>query len=249
MQISGHKSVKLEYGVLVEFIKNLPIFNSLSKDELARFVKEVSAVYVSKGSVIYIEQDKADYFYVIKNGWVKLFRETLDGTEAVIDVLTSAHIFAEDSIFNDEKYSSSAQAVEDATIIAVPVALLKSTIYENPAFATSMLAHMSDSRRKREMEIEHITAQNAAQRIGCFILRLCPLEIEKDIVVQLPYDKVLIASRLNMKPETFSRALNKLREKTSIKVVGSRVEIDDIGVLSDFSCSACSSAYPCGDLK
>jgi CRP-like cAMP-binding protein len=111
-----------------------------------------------------------------------------------------------------------------------------------------MFAAMSKHRKCQEREIEHLTIQNAPQRIGCFILRLCPKDQDKNIILQLPYDKLLLASRLGMKPETFSRALNKLRDETGIRINGARIEIGNIKQLSHFSCSACSSSYPCEDI-
>jgi len=51
-----------------------------------------------------------------------------------------------------------------------------------------------------------------------------------------------------MQPETFSRALSKLEEKTGIRIQGATIEIDNIEQLSTYSCAACSSEFPCKDI-
>jgi CRP-like cAMP-binding protein len=85
--------------------------------------------------------------------------------------------------------------------------------------------------------------QNAPQRIGCFLLRLCPPDKINDIVFHLPYDKTLIAQTLGMKGATFSRALNILRLKTDIRIRGTKVEIDSVERLVKFVYGQLSAKY------
>lgn len=233
---------------VLKLFHKLPLFYGLDNATLNEFVVAASVVNVPKGRVIYIEESKAGAFYIIMSGLVKLFRETFDGTEAVMDILAKGHIFAEFTIFDNDVYSTSAQAIEDCVLISVPTAFLKKSIQQNQKLSFNMFYAMSRNLKQRDSNIEHLTVQNASQRIGCFLLRLCPQDKETNITIQLPYDKVLLASRLGMKPETFSRALNKLRDQTGVRIIGARVEIDSIKQLTHFSCSACSSSYPCDDL-
>jgi CRP-like cAMP-binding protein len=112
-----------------------------------------------------------------------------------------------------------------------------------------MLQLMSHFRRQQDTELEHRNTQNAPQRIGCFLLRLCKPDATDSVVLYLPYDKNLVASRLGMQPETFSRALNKLKEKTDIIINGATITIPSLEKIIHFSCSACSSHFPCQDLS
>jgi CRP-like cAMP-binding protein len=60
------------------------------------------------------------------------------------------------------------------------------------------------------------------------------LEQKDGVVLNLPYDKTLIASVLGMKGATFSRALNILRDETGLHITGTRVTIDSIDRLLKF---------------
>ena len=112
-----------------------------------------------------------------------------------------------------------------------------------------MLSAMARYRRRQDQELEHRTIQNAPQRIGCFLLRLTRQDAEGPVTIHLPYDKTLVASRLGMQPETFSRALAKLRDATGITVRGATIEMDSLDRLVRYSCAACSSEFPCQDLN
>lgn len=228
--------------------QNLGLFSNVSADFLNSVQNQAISKNEPKGHVIFLSGDEAKNFYLIRSGWVKLFRETLDGSQAIVDILTGGQIFGETAIFEDFAYPYSAEVAEDAEIVLVPLSLLKSEIENNNKVALDMLGAMAKYRKHQDQELEHRALQNAPQRIGCFLLRLAQSGDDQS-VIHLPYDKMLVASRLGMQPETFSRALKKLKEKTGIAINGSTVQIQDIDELSAFSCSACSSMFPCKDLK
>jgi len=202
-----------------------------------------------KGQVLFLHGDGAEFFYIIRQGWVKLYRETLDGTQAVVDIFTAGHMFGETSIFEEGRYPYSAEVIEAVQLMAVPIDLLKNEIESNNQLALDMLSSMARYRRQQDQEIEHRSLQNASQRIGCFLLRLISQNERGAMEIHLPYDKMLVASRLGMQPETFSRALAKLKDKTGIRIKGSTVEIDSPLQLTNYSCKACSSEYPCKDVE
>ncbi len=232
----------------VDFLREIPVFSGLEQTALERICMQAHDLDAVKAKLLFVSGDPAEFFYVIKSGWVKLFRETLDGNVAIIDILTTGHMFGETSIFEDGAYPYSAEIVEDAAIIALPLADLKQEIENNQQLALAMLTSMARYRKQQEQEIEHRTMQNAPQRIGCFLLRLTRQNETGPVTIHLPYDKTLLASRLGMQPETFSRALSKLKEATGIRVKGATIELDNLEQLTNYSCAACSSEFPCKDI-
>lgn len=202
---------------------------------------------LGRGHVIFMQDDPADWFYVIHSGWVKLYRQTLDGDEVILDVLPSGAVFGETGVFDDPVYTFSAEVAQDACIHAYPLALLRQEVAANQDFAMALLRHVVQGQRDRDKEIEHRTIQNAPQRLGCFLLRLIPARQEGSVTLHLPYDKTLIAARLGMQSETFSRALARLRADLGLKVRGASIDIPSMDALISYTCSACSNAYPCSD--
>ena len=216
-------------------LKKTKLFFGIDDNILDDFIKNASTKTYPKGTVLFLHTDKADYFYIIISGWLKLYRETLDGHEAIIDILNDNHIFGETSLFSDMIYSETAETIEDTEIIKIPLSILNRHITENPHIAFKMLQVMSDFRKQQDTELEHRNTQTAPQRIGCFLLRLCKPDAVSPVVLHLPYDKNLVASRLGMQPETFSRALSKLKEKTNISINGATILIPSIEKITHFS--------------
>jgi CRP-like cAMP-binding protein len=210
------------------------LFSKLAAEELACFEAAAKGRSFKKGKVLYLQADPADYFYVVCSGWIKLFHITQEGEEIVIDMLTAGDVVGESSIFEQGSHTSSAAVVESSYLISIPTALLKEQIQLNPSLALNMLSAMSRHHRRHYSQIALNAMQSAPQRIGCFLLRLCPQDKKAGVVLDLPYDKTLIAYTLGMKGATFSRALNILRKKTGIRIIGSRVEIDAVLPLAQF---------------
>lgn len=217
------------------FFKSLTLFSNLPDEDVARFADASHVKGYKKGAPLYLEGEQADFFYVICSGWIKLFHATEEGEEVILAMLTRDSISGENSIFEEGRFASSAQVVEDAEILSIPLALLKEQLRENNRLAFNMMTSMMEYQRRHELQLEQYFFYSAPQRIGCFLLGLCPtLEQRDGAALNLPYDKTLIASNLGMKGETFSRALNILREETGIHIVGTRVTIDSIERLLKF---------------
>tara|TARA_B100000989_G_scaffold235390_1_gene182241 strand:- start:364 stop:1116 length:753 start_codon:yes stop_codon:yes gene_type:complete len=237
------------HDIIAPILARHSMFENVPAETVTLFADKAKLKPATKSKVLFLRDDPAEWFYVVRYGWVKLFRETLEGTEAVVDVLPSGHMFGENSVFENDQYSYSAEVIEASELIMLPTELLKQTIADNQTVALNMLASMARHHRQQSREIEHLNIQNAPQRIGCFLLRLCPQETVRSVTLHLPYDKTLIAARLGMKPETFSRALNKLKQETPVTINGPTVEIHDIEKLVNYTCNHCSDSFPCEDLN
>jgi CRP/FNR family transcriptional regulator, dissimilatory nitrate respiration regulator len=244
---NGAKMKQSSRQAISDTLLNNSLFASCTPERLKEFSEKSILQALPKGNILFVHEETAKFFYMVKTGWVKLFRETLDGDQAIVDILTETHLFGETSIFNDDLYAYSAEIVEQAELIKIPLSLLKFEIETNSNFAFAMLNAMARYRRQQDRELEHRSLQNAPQRIGCFLLRLANQKNSGPVTLHLPYDKTLVASRLGMQPETFSRALSKLKQETDLRIKGSTIEMDSLNILSNYSCSACSSDFPCKD--
>lgn len=230
-------------------VRHCSLFADLSDDYLTMIAENTQHLVEPKGKILFLHGDEAQYCYLMLHGWIKLFRETLDGTEAVFDVVTKGHIFGQFAIFNHNIHDYTAQAIEAIGALLIPTSILQRLVAQDQRFALNMLHHMASHQRMQTDEIEHLALQSAPQRIGCFLLSLCKsarhTHPKESIELQLPYDKTLIASRLGMKAETFSRALAKLKEETGITIKGSTITVHGTDSLSIYSCANCSNQFPC----
>lgn len=236
-----------QLGQTRQALAETELFNLLPADIAERLVSAADIVVLEKGESLYLQNDTADWFYLVLTGWVKTFRETQDGEEAIIELLSSGDFVGEMTVLEEGYYSDNAAAADRVVAIRLPMSLLKQSLNSNHQVALKMLKTLSDKRLRQAQEIESLKLQNAPQRIGCFLLRQCKGKTEGEQTIKLPYEKSLIATQLGMKGETFSRALSKLKSATGIKAKGADLDVPEIDGLACFVCSGCSNEYPCKD--
>lgn len=220
-------------------------FSKMRPAAKARLIKEGVSQIFPRGHVIFVHDDPAQRFFFIKSGWIKLFRETIGGDEAILDVLPPSSVFGDTAFCEGGVYAYGAEVIEDCEIVSYPLSLLEAETQENGDFTIEFLKHVAARGLARDKEIELRSVQNAAQRIGCFILRLCREEKGNQTTLCLPWEKSLIAARLGMAPETFSRGLARLQKDTAMAINGPVIEVPDIKMLARYTCVACSNVFPC----
>lgn len=180
-------------------------------DALAeRVLDKATLVRLERGQVLFTLGAPADAFYVILEGWVKLFRLTPDGAEAVVAALSSGESFAEPPAFLGEPYPVSAMAATDARVMKVPMSGLREEMRCDPDLALAALASSHRFLRQLVTQIERLEVQTAPQRLAAFLLGLTETR-QGACEVRLPHEKQLLAGRLGMSPESLSRALARLR--------------------------------------
>jgi CRP-like cAMP-binding protein len=202
-------------------------------DHVAKVVLDGARVrQFSRAETIFLQGERASAIYIVADGWVKLYRIAPSGTEAVVGVFTRGASFGEAVAFRHDTYPVAAEAVTDCTLIRIEADSLLRQIRDNPEVAISMLTATYAHLHALVGQVEALKAQTGAQRVAEFLLELAPCD-SGTCEVTLPYDKVLIAGRLGMKPESLSRAFARLKEQ-GVNVRQNVARIDDIDALRDY---------------
>ncbi len=217
-------------------IKQTPLFKNIDAKAVEDLAANCHSRTYTKGGEIFAMGDEAKSFFVVVKGWVKLYRVSKEGEEVVINIFGPGESFAEAAVFNDKKmYPVSAQAIEEVSLIEIPRAFFIRKIETDTSFALRMLGAIASHQHYLVQQLEQVTTRTAPQRIGAFLLRFCQkTEGNKgELVVDLPYNRAIISTRLNIKPETFSRGLSKL-EPYGVVVENKQILIKNITSLADF---------------
>lgn len=185
-----------------------------------------------RGATIFLQGERATAIYIVVEGWVKLYRIAPNGAEAVVGVFTKGRSFGEAVAFRHDTYPVAAEAVTDCTVIRIEADSFLRQIRENPEVAISMLTATFTHLHALVAQVEALKAQTGAQRVAEFLLQLAPCP-EGACEVVLPYDKVLIAGRLGMKPESLSRAFARLKDQ-GVVIRQNVAAIADVGALRDY---------------
>jgi len=207
----------------LDIVRRINVFRGLNPLMIQQMIGPATTLSLREREVVCRQDDPATAFFIVVDGWVKLYRLTVAGDEAVINVLAKGDSFAESAAFTGQPYLHTAEAVSEARVIRVPVAHVLKCIQSTPEFAQAMIAAMALHMNHLVQQVEQLKAKLGVQRLAEFLVSLCPSG-EENCTIALPYDKTLIAGRLGLKPESLSRAFAKLRS-VGVHVHAGHVEV------------------------
>ncbi len=212
-----------------EQISRTKLFRGLPDELLLQLLGNDSPHDHPKGQLLFQQGDDADHFYIILSGWVKLYRQMPTGEEAILHIFTDGETFAEAAMFAGHRYPATAEVVADARLMSINSNQFERQIAQSPKIAMRMLASTAEHLKLLVTEVEQIKGRNSLERVAYFLLSMCPAGATS-AVVNLPYEKALIASRLNIKPESLSRVLSKLRAY-GVNSVKHQIIVSDVALL------------------
>jgi CRP-like cAMP-binding protein len=221
-------SSRLTAGDL-QIITRLAVFRGLKSETVQHIIAPATAVMLRPHELIMRQDDPATAFFIVIDGWVKLYRSTSAGDETVIEMMTKGDSFAEAVAFTGNRYIATAEAVSTARVGRIPADHLVRCIRGSPDIALAMIASISQHMHHLVQQVEQLKAQSGVQRVAEFLASLSLAE-HGHCALALPYDKILIAGRLGLTPESLSRAFARLRN-IGVVVEASNVIVNDVAKL------------------
>lgn len=209
-----------------EFLARLPLFSDVTPEELARVAAGTTQQRLERGQQVFARGDDCHGFHVVIYGQVKLFFTSPTGDEKVVELIAPGQSFGEALMFMGRPYIVGAQAVADTMLLHVAKDAVLLELENNPLFARRMLSGLSRRLHSLISDVEAISLRSASQRVIGYLLK--DEDAENGHELTLASSKKLIASRLNLSPEHFSRVLHELAAQGLIAIDGRNVTLLDL---------------------
>ena len=211
------------------------MFSGLTPPALAPLLEGAIARSFGRQTLLFLQGEPATRFFVVLEGWVRLYRQTPQGQEITIAVFGRGDSFAEAVVLQMMPFPVSAQTIAESRLLVIPAEGFLSHLRDSTELCFKVMAAMSRRLRDLVFQLESVSSRSTVQRLALFILRLCDQEAGA-CRIDLPLDKNLIAARLGMQPETLSRCLAKLR-RAGVETDGAALLVTDIDRLRSVAAS------------
>jgi len=212
------------------FLANLPLFRELGAGEIERLAQGTRELHVPRGQILFRRGDRCEGLHVVVYGQIKLAFNAADGAEKVVEIMGPGQSFGEAVMFMEKPYPVYSQALADSLLLHIAKAIVFEEIERDPGFARRMIAGLSRRLHGLIGDLEAYSLQSGTQRVIGYLLNAVPDQAAPGAPVELrlPASKGVIASRLNLTPEHFSRILHELTEAGLIRVDGRSFSILDV---------------------
>lgn len=221
-------------------IRGIHLFSALSDAQLEPVIRSTRAVALDVGEILFRQGEKAERFFFVLRGQIKLFRLSPTGDEKVIHIVMPRRTFAEAVVFMRKGYPVNAMAIDASELYAFDTHAYLQTLQDSSETCFQLMADMSQRLVDQIDEIDRLTLQNATCRLVGYLLEQCTGKSNPigESAVELSTPKHVIASKLSIQPETFSRILKRLARGGHIKVDGNVITLPNADGLRDYLQSA-----------
>jgi len=208
------------------------LFTQLNDVQFARLQPVIKTVTLTTDEHLFYFNDQARDFYLLRNGQIQLYRLAPNGEEKVIEIIHPGQTFAEAVMFlKSNAYPVSCKAVLDSEVWRIDMNVFRGILQESNDLCLHLLGNMSRRLHGAIQDIEQLTLQNASMRVIQLLLQSAPNTSARNYQLEWETPKQVLASRLSVRPETFSRILQQLSKKGLIRVQGKIIEVLDTQLL------------------
>lgn len=216
-----------------ERLKQHHLFSKLTGLQLEKVYKYSQVTNLDEGQILFSQSEKVRAFYMVLSGKIKLFRMSADGQEKIIEIVNKGEVFAEALMFTDQTdYPVSSAALSKTEVLCINSEQFKNMLWDSTDTCLLLLGDMSFRLRKLISEIDKLTLHSGTCRVASYLIQEMP-EGKKEFKLEIP--KNIIAARLSIKPETFSRIIKTLNNQGILSLDGNSVIVHDIETLREHS--------------
>lgn len=209
-------------------LRQMPFFSELSDEDIERVARYTRERTLDKGEILFQRGDPVHGFYFVVTGQVKLAVSSAQGNEKVVEIISPMQSFGEAVMLMNRPYPVFAEALVPTRLLHVAQNVVSDLIDQDSAFARKLLAGMAIRLHGMLQDVETYSLRSSTQRvIGYLLQQADDAPSGERCIVELPTSKQVIASRLNLTPETLSRIFHDLSEAGLISVQGKRIELHD----------------------
>jgi len=220
-----------------QILSRLPLFQELAPEQIGALETACRERRLAKGEMLFQKGDAPKGFFVVVFGQIKLAFPSSQGNEKVVQILGPRQSFGEAVMFMDRPYPVFAEGLVDSLLLHIGSSTVFELLERDPLFARRMLAGLSLRLHSLVHDVETYSLRSSAQRVVGYLLQHCPQQdgpCEGSFQISLPTSKQVIASRLNLTPETLSRIFHDLSADGLISVSGKQITINDVKRLREF---------------
>jgi CRP-like cAMP-binding protein len=198
----------------VEVLRQVPLFASLTDDQIATAAEWFRAETFDQDAMIFLEGDPADRLWVVSAGQVKIVKHTSDGQENLLEVITPGEMFGGAGLLL-AMHPATAVAMTSLTALSIEREPYLRLIRQYPDIALRII-HLLGERLQAAMKMRALAVERVDVRLANILLKLCDKvgEMTDDGTrINLPLSRQDLADMAGTTIETAIRVMSRFRKE------------------------------------
>jgi CRP/FNR family cyclic AMP-dependent transcriptional regulator len=219
---------------IAQMLQQVPIFQVLTEEELLELAPLFTEKKHNKGTILFLEGDPGEEFYLIKSGVVKIYR--IDDTkEIILSLFRDGDFFGEMSLINESlTRSATVETLEASILYSMKRSVFIQFMEKSPKLIIKLLEATMERLRKANEQIYDLTFLDVRSRILKIMMRLS-LEYGKDtkegILIDVKLTHQQLANLVGTARESVTKVLLELQMEQMIEIRQKRIILKNLDAL------------------
>lgn len=183
-----------------------------------------SSVVFAKGQEIFGPGRGAGLVYIVRAGFVRLYKTLPDGRAINLGLLGPNTVFAQEDGYDGLSTGAAAEALVDSTLSIVEADELAGLIADSPELASAVVHGMTRRLTELHMLVEHLLVRDTSVRLVTTLLTLAKgfgrPTAEGMTAIALPLTHQSLANMIGSNRVTVTRKLLELQETGVVRSLG-----------------------------
>jgi CRP/FNR family transcriptional regulator len=206
-------------------LKEIPLFSNLDFKDLEELKNISQIIELKKNDVVFYEGDKSNFLYILTSGEAKIYKTDKKGNEIILHRFIAPTLLAERANLASIPYPANCAMITEGIVLKIDFQKFKD-LMKKEDICFKIMQSLLKKMTSLEETINNNMVLDIPTRIAKFIYE------NSDRFENLKQHE--IANLLNIKPETLSRKLKKLKELNIIENQNSKLKIKNKEKLKEF---------------
>jgi CRP/FNR family cyclic AMP-dependent transcriptional regulator len=206
-----------------EDLLTMDIFRDLEPADIAAFEHQTKMQLCCKDQILYAPGDRADTFFLLKSGSVRLYRLTPSGKRLDLAVIEPGMFFGEMSLLGESRRDTFAEVAEESLIFVMSNTDMKRLMRERPQVALRMIEALSQRLAQYGTLLEEIAYRSVPARIAAVLLRLSQGRSGE----AMPINHQELGDMIGAYRESVTRALNEFQRAGVVELSRGQITVLD----------------------
>jgi CRP-like cAMP-binding protein len=206
--------------------RRIPWLTALDEPGWAKLLAAAQLRSYNPGEVIFLEGDPPVTFYLVRSGWVKAVKLSVEGREQILDFVGAGRPVNIVPIFAEQPNPATLIALDACELWAVEQTILLALLDRYPAMARLLIRALAGRLLHTVSLIEDLSLRSVTARLAKLLLVQTP--DEKTTITRHRWaTQTEMAARLGTVPDVINRALRSLADDGLILVERHQITVLD----------------------
>ena len=211
------------------YLQQVEVFQDLTETQIREVERSTRMSTVGPGRILHQPDETSAMLYLLKSGYVQVYRISPDGKRFVISNIEPGMFFGEMALLGRGVHDSFAETITESTVCVISRRDLEYLIGRFPIVGVRIMQALAERLSAAEAQLEDLALKSLTARLATLILRLS--SVASGRVNGLTHND--LAERVGTSRETATQALNELKNAGLIAIGRKRIDVLDRQALED----------------